>query len=157
MVITINSHHGRVWKGRIAEALGRIDEYNRLVDSIQKSVGIYTRNFETLKKLLRKIFRNYGSGDCLIIFLDINQSDEYWVGVDQNGNFYDGWDCTVGEKTYRRISLSHIDIMDKVAWSNSIYSKEDDGKGCKLDYCTLLGIKSCLKMSLYPIIGHQIN
>jgi len=155
MVMVKYCRHGGFCHNRRAEALSRIEKYNCLVDSVQKSIKIYTKNFDNLKKPLGRIVRNYGFGDLLIIFLDINQLDEYWVGVSQDGSFYDGWDCFVGEKTNRRINLSHIDIEDEAAWSDTIYSDKDNGEGCFLDYCTLLAVRNCLKMSLYPIISHS--
>lgn len=148
IVVAKDCHHKRVWNDRTSEVLCRIEEYNRLVDIIQKDVKIFTKNFDSLKRPLGQIIRNYGFGDRLIIFLDNNQLDKYWVGVAQDGSFYDGWDCHVGEKTDRRINLSHIDIEDEVAWSDAIYSNIDNGNGCYVDYCTLLAIRNCLKRGL---------
>ena len=94
------------------------------------------------------IIRNYGFGDLIILFMDNNQLDEYWVGVSSNGNFYDGWDCFVGEKTSRQIKVDDIDIKEDVAWADAGYFTKDNGEGCFLDYNTLLSIRICLKIGL---------
>lgn len=140
--------HERIWFDRRSEAFCRIEAYNRLVDTVKEDVGIFIKNFDIIKKPLRKIIRNYGFGDIIILFMDNNQLDEYWVGISQDGNFYDGWDCYVGEKIDRQIKLDHIDSMEDVAWSDAVYSTKDNGDGCFLDYNTLLAIRNCLKIGL---------